>query len=141
MNIKEKERYNMKVDHIGIAVKDLEKSLDFYKSLFSGAKYEHITYEAGGLDIVMIQAENVKVELLMPWDEDSAIGRYIEKHGEGLHHIAYEVPDIQKQMQAAKATGIRCMTEEAYYGAEGHLVFFTHPKDAFGTSHEFCQDH
>lgn len=131
----------MKIDHIGIAVKDLDKGFDFYKSLFPEAKYERISYESGHMDIGMIQAENVKVELLMPWDNESAIGKYIDKHGEGIHHIAYEVPDIEQQMKKVENVGIRRVTEEPYYGAEGHLVFFMHPEDTFGISYEFCQDH
>ena len=131
----------MKIDHIGIAVKDLKKGMSFYKLLFPEAEYEEINYEAGKMSIGMIKAENVKVELLQPWDNESAIGKYIAEHGEGIHHIAYEVHNIYEQMDKVDKLGIRKATEEPYYGAEGHLVFFMHTDDTFGISYEFCQDH
>lgn len=131
----------MKVDHIGVAVRDLKQGMDFYKNLFPVAKYEEIPYESGRMDIGMIVAENVKVELLCPWDETSAIGKFIAEHGEGIHHIAYEVPDIYKQMEKVEDLGIRRATEDPYIGAEGHLVFFMHTDDTNGVSYEFCQDH
>lgn len=131
----------MKIDHIGVAVKDLKKSMDFYKSLFPEAVYEEINYESGRMDIGMIKAENVKIELLRPWDNKSALGKFIEEKGEGIHHIAYEVKDIESQMSCVDKLGYKRVTEEPYIGAEGHLVFFLHPKETFGASYEFCQDH
>lgn len=131
----------MKIDHIGVAVTDLNRSMDFYKSLFPEAKYDVINYEAGHMDIGMITAENVKVELLCPRDKESTIGQFIEKRGEGLHHIAYEVPDIEKQMAFIDSLKIKKATENPYYGAEGHLVFFLDTDDTNGISYEFCQDH
>lgn len=131
----------MKVDHIGIAVKNLKEGMEFYKALFPEAIYEEINYESGRMDIGMIVAENVKVELLCPWDNSSAIGKFIEAHGEGIHHIAYEVSNIQKQMELVDCLGIRRVTEEPYLGAEGHPVFFLHTEDTNGISYEFCQDH
>lgn len=131
----------MKIDHIGVAVKNLKEGMEFYKALFPEAIYEEINYESGRMDIGMIVAENVKVELLCPWDNESEIGKFIEEHGEGIHHIAYEVSDIQKQMDKVNNLSIRRATEEPYLGAEGHLVFFLHTDDTNGVSYEFCQDH
>ena len=131
----------MKVDHIGIAVKDLNCSMEFYRNIFPEAVFEVIPYASGEMDIGMIKAENVKIELLKPWKEDSAIGKFISKHGAGIHHIAYEVSDIDKQINIVDALGIRRATKDPYIGAEGHLVFFMHPRDTFGISYEFCQDH
>lgn len=131
----------MKVDHIGVAVKDLKQGMDFFEKLFPEATYEEIPYESGRMDIGMIVAENVKVELLYPWDNESAIGKFIEEHGEGIHHIAFEVSDIESQMAKVDALGIKRATEDPYIGAEGHLVFFMHTDDTNGVSYEFCQDH
>ncbi len=129
----------MKVEHIGIAVQDLAKAVAYYKALFPEAECIEEPVADGSMKMVIVKADNLKLELMEPLKENSPVGKFIAKRGEGLHHIAYAVKDIVASMADAKAAGIRLLTEEPYTGAEECLVCFMHPKDTFGTLSEFCQ--
>ena len=129
----------MKIDHIGIAVKNLEEGIAFYKKMFPECETEEIEGIYKGQKVVIINAENVKIELMAPVSMDSVIGKFTEKYGEGVHHIAYQVEDIRGEMVRAKAEGIRILTEEPYKGAEGFDICFIHPRDTNGVLTELCQ--
>lgn len=129
----------MKVEHIGVAVQNLEKAVAFCKALFPEAEYVEEPVADGSMKMMIVKAENLKLELMEPLKADSPVGKFIARRGEGLHHIAYEVADIAESMAKAQATGIRLLTEAPYTGTEGCLVCFMHPKDTFGMLSEFCQ--
>ncbi|MPN21765.1 hypothetical protein SDC9_169145 [bioreactor metagenome] len=131
----------MKVEHIGIAVKDLDRAVAHYKSIFPEALYYDEPVADGSMKMVIVKGENIKLELMQPLKEDCAVGKFIAKNGEGMHHIAFEVEDINQSMENAKAKGIRLITAQPYQGAEGHMVCFMHPKDTCGVLSEFCQCH
>ena len=129
----------MKVDHIGIAVNDENKSLERYKLIFPDLNATKLTAKDGSMEIVMIHADNVKIELLRPIKEDSPIGSFLKKKGEGIHHISFKTANAKDMMKKVTDLGLRALTEEPYIGAEGHLVFFMHPKDMGGVLYEFCE--
>ncbi len=128
-----------KVEHIGIAVKDLSAAVTLYQTLFPGLRIVEEPVADGAMKMVICHFENLKLELMEPLQPDSPVGKFIAKHGEGLHHIAYQVEDINEAMATAMRQGFRFTTEQAYVGAEGNLVCFMHPKDTFGVLSEFCQ--
>ena len=127
----------MKVEHIGIAVENLDAAVEYYKKVFPEAEYtEEVMPDQR---IMIIKGDNVKIELLESLLEDSAIGKFIAKNGPGMHHIAFEVEDAKAQMAKVQELGLRTLSQEPYAGAENHMVFFLHPKDTFKVLTEFCQ--
>ena len=131
----------MKVEHIGIAVADLDKACAYYRSLFPEAILREEPVADGSMKMMILEGENIKLELMEPLKDDCPVGTFLAKKGEGLHHIAYEVTDIKASMAQAREQGLRLLTEEPYRGAEGHWVCFIHPKDSCGVLSEFCQCH
>lgn len=129
----------MRIEHIGIAVKDLNQALNQYLALFPEVPYHREQMPADDMEMVILHCENIKLELIRSLKDDSPIGKFIEKSGEGLHHIAFKVGDIYQMMEKAGAAGIRVLTETPYIGAEGCLVCFMHPKDTSNVLCEFCQ--
>lgn len=129
----------MKVEHIGIAVKDLAQSDQLFTRLFSQGPYKAETVEGEGVRTSFFQLGETKIELLEATNENSPIARFIEKRGEGIHHIAYEVEDIEAEMERMRQEGFRLLNETPKPGADNKLVCFLHPKDTNGVLVEFCQ--
>lgn len=129
----------MKLEHIGIAVKDLEKSNDLFAQLFGEEHYKIEEVESEGVKTSFFMTGSSKIELLEATKEDSAIAKYIEKRGEGIHHIAFEVEDIYAEMERLSAQGFRVLNEKPKRGADNKLVCFLHPKSANGVLVELCQ--
>lgn len=127
------------LDHIGIAVKDIEKSNQLFKTLMGIAPYKQESVDSEHVLTSFFDAGNMKVELLQATAESSAIHKYIEKRGEGLHHIAFEVDDIFEKMEQFKADGFRLLNEQPKQGADNKLICFIHPKDTNGVLIELCQ--
>lgn len=128
-----------RIEHIGIAVKDLEAGNDIYTSLLGKAPYKLEKVESEGVLTSFFQVGESKIELLQATTADSAIAKYIEKKGEGIHHIAFEVEDIYASMKEMAAKGFRILNEEPKRGADNKLVCFIHPKSANGVLVELCQ--
>jgi methylmalonyl-CoA/ethylmalonyl-CoA epimerase len=128
-----------KVEHIGIAVTDLEKGIRKYEQLLQTPCYKTETVAGEHVITAFFKVGETKIELLQATDERSAIYRFIEKKGEGLHHIAYEVKDIRSEMQRLKAEGYRLLSEEPKPGADNKLICFVHPKDTDGVLTELVQ--
>jgi len=131
-----------KIDHIGIAVQSIEESLKLYKDVlgmdFKGV--EELTER--GLKTAFIQAGDTKIELLEPISEKSTISKFIEKKGQGMHHMALQVKDIKQSMIALKENGYRLLSEEPEKGAHGTKVVFLHPKSSNGVLLELVEsDH
>ncbi len=129
----------MEVEHIGIAVKNLEEARKIYESLFPEIEYALNTYPELESRILIIYAENIKIELLEPLNSDSPIGKYIAKRGEGIHHIAYLVEDLDRQIDELRDKGFTLLTGTHYKGAEEYNVIFVQPKETGYVLTEFCQ--
>ncbi|TGD79715.1 methylmalonyl-CoA epimerase [Hymenobacter wooponensis] len=127
------------LEHLGLAVKDLEAATSLYTILLGQEPYkrEHVASEA--VDTVFFQVGGSKIELLAGTSPDSAITRYLEKKPEGIHHVAFEVDDIRAEMQRLRNEGFTLLNEEPKRGADNKLVCFIHPKSANGVLVELCQ--
>lgn len=129
----------MHIDHIGIAVKDLESAIKTYEAILETECYKRETVETQKTETAFFRTGQSKVELLGATDPDSVIARYVEKHGEGMHHVAFEVENIHKEMNRLKKEGFRLINEEPSEGADNKLIAFLHPKDNNGVLIELCQ--
>jgi methylmalonyl-CoA/ethylmalonyl-CoA epimerase len=129
----------MKIEHIGIAVKNLEQANALYELLLGVAPYKAEAVESEGVTTSFFRAGEGKVELLESTRPDGPIAKFIEKRGEGIHHIAFEVADIEAEMQRLKAAGFVLLNETPKRGADNKLVCFVHPKTANGVLVELCQ--
>ncbi|HHG84283.1 MAG TPA: methylmalonyl-CoA epimerase [Bacteroidetes bacterium] len=130
----------MKIEHIGIAVKDLEKSNTLFTAILGQAPYKEELVESEAVRTSFFQTGESKIELLEATAERSAIHKHIEKRGEGIHHIAFGVDDIYAAMDRMKNEGFRCLNEVPKAGADNKLVCFFHPKDTNGVLIELCMD-
>ncbi|SER78755.1 methylmalonyl-CoA epimerase [Psychrobacillus sp. OK032] len=127
-----------KVDHIGIAVKSIEESLPYYTETL-GLKLLNIEEVASEkVRVAFIDSGNVKLELLEPIDESSAVHSFIEKKGEGIHHVAFGVTNIQERLNELKEKGVKLIQETPKVGAGGAQVAFIHPKASGGVLYELC---
>ena len=129
-----------KIEHIGIAVKDLSKSCDLYEKLLGVAAYKYEQVQAEGVETAFFTTGESKIELLEAITAESPIASFIEKRGEGVHHIAFEVDDIYAEMTRLKAAGFVLLNEEPKKGADHKLVCFVHPKGTNGVLVELCQE-
>jgi methylmalonyl-CoA/ethylmalonyl-CoA epimerase len=127
-----------KVDHIGIAVKNLSVALPYYIDTL-GLKLLGIEeVSSQQVKVAFLDAGNCKIELLEPIGEEGAIARFLEKRGEGIHHIAFGITDIRTRMEELKEKGVQLLQEEPKPGAGGAEVAFLHPKSSFGVLYELC---
>lgn len=129
-----------KIEHIGIAVKDLESAKSTYKKLLGVDPYKDEAVESEHVMTSFFRCGPNKIELLAATSEDSAIHKYLEKNREGVHHIAYSVDDIVQEMARLKEEGFRLLNEKPKRGADNKWICFVHPKDANGVLVELCQD-
>lgn len=129
-----------KVEHIGIAVKDLDNANQLFEKLFGRDHYKVEKVESEGVSTSFFQVGDTKIELLEATTEDSAIAKFIEKRGEGMHHIAFEVDDIETEMERMKKEGFTVLNETPKRGADNKLVCFLHPKTTNGLLVELCQE-
>ncbi|MCW5907809.1 MAG: methylmalonyl-CoA epimerase [Chitinophagales bacterium] len=129
-----------KIEHIGIAVKNLETSNELFSKLFGKPPYKSEQVESENVNTSFFQMGESKVELLYATSPDSAIAKYIEKKGEGIHHIAFAVENIEKEVERLKAEGFQAISEKPKRGADNKLVFFFHPKTTNGVLIELCQE-
>ncbi|MEQ8628139.1 methylmalonyl-CoA epimerase [Ekhidna sp.] len=127
------------VEHIGIAVKDLSSSNKLFETLFNKSSYKEEEVESEQVTTLFFQLGETKIELL-EGGSDSAIAKFIEKKGEGIHHIAFEVEDIYAEMERLRNEGFQILNEEPKRGADNKLVCFVHPKTANGVLVELCQE-
>lgn len=129
-----------KIEHLGIAVKDLAASNALFEKLFGTAPYKAEAVESEGVTTSFFQMGESKIELLEATKPDSPIAKFIEKKGEGIHHIAFEVEDIRAEMKRLQAEGFTLLNEEPKRGADNKLVCFLHPKSSNGVLVELCQE-
>jgi len=128
------------IEHIGIAVKNLADSIPVFESLLNTGCYKEETVESESVRTAFFAVGEQKIELLESTDPDGIIARYIEKKGEGIHHIAFAVDDILAEMRRLSAAGFTLLNTEPKPGADNKLVCFLHPKDTRGVLIELCMD-
>lgn len=128
------------VEHIGIAVKDIASSNELFTKLFNIPHYKSESVESEGVNTSFFKINETKIELLEATNPESAIAKFIEKKGEGIHHIAFEVDDILAEMERLKAEGFTLLNEVPKKGADNKLVCFLHPKGTNGVLIELCQE-
>lgn len=128
-----------RLEHVGIAIKDMAAASEIYTALFGKPEYKTEEVASEQVKTAFYQTGESKIELLEATDPDSAIAKFIEKRGEGLHHIAFEVDDIEVEMQRLTEQGFRVLNEQPKRGADNKLVCFLHPKSAHGVLVELCQ--
>ena len=128
-----------KVEHIGIAVKDLSVSIPLFERLLGSSCYKTETVASEQVETAFFLQNGGKIELVQSTQPDGVIAKYIDKKGEGMHHIAFEVPDILVEMERLKKEGFTLLNETPKKGADNKLVCFVHPKDCNGVLIELCQ--
>lgn len=128
------------VEHIGIAVSDLKKSILIFESLLNTTCYKTEQVEGEKVTTAFLQAGNTKVELLESMSDDGVIARFIQKKGEGVHHIAFLVSDIYAEMKRLQGEGFVLLNETPKEGADNKLICFLHPKNTNGVLIELCMD-
>ena len=129
-----------KIEHIGIAVKDIEASNNLFKLLFAEAHYKIEEVESEGVKTSFFKCGPNKIELLQATRQDSPIAKFIEKKGEGIHHIAFAVDDIHGEIERLKSEGFQMIHNEPKKGADNKIIAFLHPKSSNGVLVELCQD-
>ncbi|MFN6039196.1 MAG: methylmalonyl-CoA epimerase [Bacteroidota bacterium] len=129
-----------KPEHIGIAVKDINNSNDLFTKLFGKAFYKIENVESENVSTSFFMLGETKIELLQATSENSAIAKFIEKKGEGIHHIAFEVEDIYSEIKRLQGEGFELINNEPKKGADNKLICFLHPKTTNGVLIELCQE-
>ncbi|MFB0948030.1 MAG: methylmalonyl-CoA epimerase, partial [Spirosomataceae bacterium] len=128
------------VEHIGIAVKDLSTSNELFSKLLNVLPYKREEVASESVLTSFFKINQTKIELLQATDENSAIAKFLEKRGEGVHHLAFEVEDIHAEMQRLEKEGFTLLNKEPKRGADNKLVCFIHPKSSNGVLIELCQE-
>jgi methylmalonyl-CoA/ethylmalonyl-CoA epimerase len=129
-----------KIEHLGIAVKDLDSANQLYAKLLGQEPYKSEVVGSEHVSTSFFEIGESKIELLEGTDPSSAISKFIEKRGEGIHHVAFEVDDIRSEMTRLKEQGFVLLNEEPKVGADNKLVCFIHPKSSNGVLLELCQE-
>ena len=130
----------LKPEHIGIAVKDLSISVPLFEKLLNSQCYKTETVESEAVNTAFFKTGDTKIELVQSRTEDGVIAKFIERKGEGMHHIAFEVADIVAEMARLQAEGFVLLNENPKLGADNKLVCFLHPKGTNGVLVELCQE-
>ena len=130
----------IKVEHLGIAVKNLERSNQLFEALLGVEKYKIEPVSSEKVNTSFFAVGDTKIELLESTDKDSPISRFLEKRGEGIHHIAFEVDDIRETLKNLAEKGFELISNEPKKGADNKLVAFVHPRSTNGILVEICQE-
>ena len=128
------------IDHVGIAVRDLDAAVAWYESTFGATVTRRERIEADGVDEALLAVGDSYIQLLTPWTEASPLARFLERSGDGIHHVGYRVDDCASALDAVKAAGARVVDEHPRTGSRGTTVAFLHPKAAFGTLIELVEE-
>ena len=130
----------LKVEHIGIAIKDMQASVELFEKLLNTSCYKTEMVESEKVNTAFFRQGETKIELLESITPDGVIAKFIERKGEGIHHIAFDVADIRQEMKRLQAEGFTLLNEEPKKGADNKWVCFLHPKGTNGVLVELCQD-
>ena len=129
-----------KIEHIGIAVHDIEASNKVFTKIFGKESYKSEAVESESVITSFFQVGESKIELVAATNQDSPIAKYLDKNREGMHHIAFDVVDIKSEMKRLQSEGIRTLNDQPKQGADNKLICFLHPKDTNGVLIELCQE-
>jgi methylmalonyl-CoA/ethylmalonyl-CoA epimerase len=129
-----------KIEHIGIAVKDINSANKLYATLLNTEPYKQEKVDSEGVITSFFMCGESKIELLQATNPDSPIAKFIEKRGEGIHHIAFDVENIEKEIQRLQDEGFQLIHQTAKDGADNKLIAFLHPKSSNGVLVELCQE-
>lgn len=129
-----------KIEHVGIAVNNIEEATKTYELLFNKKAYKEEEVASEGVKTVFFETGESKIELLGATSSSSPIAKYLEKKGEGIHHIAFAVDDINKEIKRLETEGFQLINKEAKPGADQKIIAFLHPKSNHGVLIELCQD-
>ena len=129
-----------KIEHIGIAVHDIEASNKVFTKIFGKESYKSESVETESVITSFFQVGESKIELVAATNQNSPIAKYLTKNREGMHHIAFDVQDIKAEMKRLQSEGIRTLNEQPKQGADNKLICFLHPKDTNGVLIELCQE-
>ena len=130
----------LKIEHLGIAVKSIENANKLFTLLLGSSPYKNEMVESEKVNTSFFKMGESKIELLEASDPQSPVAKFIEKRGEGIHHVAFEVADIRASMKQLKDAGFMLLNEEPKQGADNKLVCFLHPKSTNGVLVELCQE-
>lgn len=128
-----------RIDHIGVAVEDLDRALELYRDRFELGEQHRETVEQFGVEAVLLEVGEGHVELLQPTSRDSAVGRFLDRNGPGMHHVAYQTTDIEATLGRVRAAGITLIDGEPRAGIRGSRVAFLHPRDTGGVLTELVE--
>ncbi len=128
------------LDHVGIAVRDLDAVVDWYERMFAATVVHRERIESDGVDEALIKVADSYIQLLTPYNDTSPLAKYMERNGEGIHHVGYRIEDCAEVLEHVKAEGARVVDEHPRTGSRGTTVAFLHPKTAFGTLIELVQE-
>ena len=130
----------VKIEHIGIAVHDIEASNKVFTKIFGKESYKSESVQSESVITSFFQVGESKIELVAATNQDSPIAKYLAKNREGMHHIAFDVEDIKAEMKRLQSEGIRTLNDQPKQGADNKLICFLHPKDTNGVLIELCQE-
>ena len=128
------------IDHVGIAVNDLEAAVKWYEQMFGATVAHRERIESDGVEEALIKVADSYIQLLQPYTDESPLAKYMAKNGEGIHHVGYRVADCAEVLETVKAEGARVVDEHPRTGSRGTTVAFLHPKTSFGTLIELVEE-
>ncbi len=128
------------IDHVAIAVRDLDAAVDYYQKVFGAQVAHREVVDQDGVEEALMRVAESYVQLLTPVRDDSTVAKYLDKRGEGIHHVGYRVLDCEAALQAVKDAGGQVIDKEPRPGSRGTTVAFVHPKASFGTLIELVQE-
>lgn len=129
----------MRIHHVGVAVADLDASIQLYRTVFGAELVQRATNEKEGLEAAFLRLGDAELELMSPLRDDSPVGKFVAKRGPGLHHVAFAVPDIEKSLADARAAGLELIDPEPRMGMHGTRIAFVHPKSVGGVLTELVE--
>jgi methylmalonyl-CoA/ethylmalonyl-CoA epimerase len=128
-----------RIDHIGIAVTDLDAAVQLYGGGFDMAEQHRETVEEQGVEAILLEVGEGHIELIRPLSDDTGVAKFIERNGEGMHHVAYQVDDIDAALEKVREAGLRLIDEKPRIGIRGSRVAFLHPKSTGGVLTEIVE--
>ena len=128
-----------RIDHIGVAVRDLDESVELYRERFGMAEQHRETVEAFGVEAVLLEIGDGHVELICPLSDEGGVARFLEKNGPGIHHVAYQTDDIDSALASVRDAGLELIDKEPRTGIRGSRVAFLHPKSTGGVLTELVE--
>jgi methylmalonyl-CoA epimerase len=128
------------IDHVGLAVRDIDATVDWYRTAFGATVAHRERIESDGVDEALIKVADSYVQILTPYADTSPLAKYMERNGEGIHHVGYRVADCAAVLEHVKASGARVVDEHPRTGSRGTTVAFLHPKSTFGALIELVEE-